>query len=560
MQNAQYHNDSNPVNNISVEAEQSVIGGLMLNNAAWSEVSNLISTKDFAQPRHQKIFAVMVNLIKQGSPIDPVTVASELQKKKGAFEAVGGSQYLGNLAGNTPSTDNILAYAKIVKERCIQRNIEAAYKGHKSGAEILELENQLNILNLPDNFDELYNWEVLPEADLPEPEFLVDNLITEGVVLLAGSPKAKKSFFALNLGMALGGGGDFLGRSLEKAGVLYLALEDTQRRIRQRSMPMVDVGGLPRPTHLDIAHKWTPLGMGGEEQFERYLKKYPETRLIMIDTLAKLRPASTGSNMYQEDYQLFNKLTDITKKHPGLTILVLHHVRKEKGDDIFESISGSNGIFGAVDSALVLGTNGKESLSAKLHITGRDIEEQRDDDAVVMKFDGNCLMWKLSDEAVSLGNCDDDAILDAIKNGIHSPKDLADYTGIGYGIVRKRLLHLSHDLNKVQAVKRGYYELVEQAEQTEQTKQTVIKQPEIKDKAPILDNELFVLHAEQTEQTAYDNLAKLIVSYLLAATSKLAIARSFQINNLVVETRHALSLGINRIIYDQTNNTVHSNK
>jgi len=468
MQKAQYHNNSNPVNFISVEAEQSVIGGLMLNNSAWSEVSNIISKKDFAQSRHQKIFAVMQSLVKQNSPIDPVTVASELQNKKGAFEAVGGSEYLGHLAGNTPSVDNIVAYARIVKERCIQRQIEAAHKSHKSGAVILGLEGELELLRNPptDEFSDRYTWRRLCETEQPKPNFLVQGVIPEGVVILAGAPKTKKSFFAGNLGVAVSGGGEFLGHKVEQADVLYIALEDTPRRMQDRIRPMI-AGGMPDPDeHLIIDHRWKPLGAGGEEDIESHLKEYPKTKLIMIDTLAKLRPGnSSSSNMYQDDYQLFNKLTTITKNNPGLTILLVHHVRKTKSEDVFESISGSAGILGAVDSALVLGVNGKDTVNARLHITGRDVMERRDDDALVMYFNDLDLTWKLSDEAVSVGNYDDDVILAAIKNGVHSPRDLADYTGISYGTVRKRLLHLSHDLNKVEAVKRGYYELVEPEEQ-----------------------------------------------------------------------------------------------
>jgi len=153
----------------------------------------------------------------------------------------------------------------------------------------------------------------------------------------------------------------------------------------------------------------------------------------------------------------------------------VHHVRKTKSEDVFESISGSAGILGAVDSALILGVNGKDTVNARLHITGRDVMERRDDDAMVMRFDDLGLTWKLSDEAMSVGNYNDDLILAAIKNGINRPIDIADYTGLDYGLVRKRLLHLSHDLGKIEAVKRGYYEFVEQVEQCTQT---VVDEPE----------------------------------------------------------------------------------
>jgi replicative DNA helicase len=106
----------------SREAEQSVLGGLMLNNDAWLSISEMMGETDFHQPEHQTLFRAIKSLSEEGNPCDPVTLAEWLQKHN-KFNEVGGSKYLGLLAGNTPSAANIIAYAKIVRDRSILRQL-----------------------------------------------------------------------------------------------------------------------------------------------------------------------------------------------------------------------------------------------------------------------------------------------------------------------------------------------------------------------------------------------------------------------------------------------------
>ncbi len=106
----------------SIESEQSVLGGLMLENAAWDQIGNLVSASDFSSTKHQVIFETLCAMSVQGLPCDVVTVM-EAMKKAGTLEQAGGLAYLGQLAKDTPSTANIKAYAKIVREYANRRRL-----------------------------------------------------------------------------------------------------------------------------------------------------------------------------------------------------------------------------------------------------------------------------------------------------------------------------------------------------------------------------------------------------------------------------------------------------
>jgi replicative DNA helicase len=109
----------------SVEAEQSVLGGLMIANEGWDSVADVVSEGDFFRPEHRKIFAQMARLVQLQQPIDVVTLAETLAKS-GELEAVGGAAYLADIASNTPSVANIRAYAQAVRERATFRSLISA--------------------------------------------------------------------------------------------------------------------------------------------------------------------------------------------------------------------------------------------------------------------------------------------------------------------------------------------------------------------------------------------------------------------------------------------------
>jgi replicative DNA helicase len=117
----------------SIEAEQSVLGGLMISPDAWDGIAEVVSAEDFYRADHRLIFRQIRNLAEASKPVDFVTLADQLQLS-GELEAAGGHAYLAELAENTPSASNIRAYAQVVRERsALRRLIEAAQEIADSG-------------------------------------------------------------------------------------------------------------------------------------------------------------------------------------------------------------------------------------------------------------------------------------------------------------------------------------------------------------------------------------------------------------------------------------------
>lgn len=199
--------------------------------------------------------------------------------------------------------------------------------------------------------------------------WLVEELITTGLVVLAGTPKVGKSWFCLCLGLCVSLGTTFLEHATECADVLYLCLEDQYGRIQSRLFHLVDVAN----DNLRFAIMADKLNNGLILQLEKYLETYPRTKLIIVDTLQKVRVAS-GDSVYAADYQDVGLLKSFADKH-GICVLLVHHTRK-MGDDanIFNTISGSNGIIGAADECLMLTKDAMFDDKATLSVTGRDVD------------------------------------------------------------------------------------------------------------------------------------------------------------------------------------------
>jgi replicative DNA helicase len=130
----------------SIDAEQSVLGGLLLDNRAWESVSEVLEDSDFYSHKHRNIYRAIKSLVDQEQPVDVVTVSEELEEL-GTLEEVGGIAYLGELADMTPSTANSGAYGVIVKERSQQRRLIEAASDITQSAYEPEGKNSLDILS-----------------------------------------------------------------------------------------------------------------------------------------------------------------------------------------------------------------------------------------------------------------------------------------------------------------------------------------------------------------------------------------------------------------------------
>lgn len=216
-------------------------------------------------------------------------------------------------------------------------------------------------------------------ADLPELRQVVPGLIAEGATILAGSPKTGKSWLALGTAIAVASGGVVLGNiPVERRQVLYLALEDGPRRLRKRLRKLIDGTGRNYPEDLHIAERCSRMDKGGTEAIRLWLEGHERAGMIVIDTFGKVR-RPPGQNVYGADYEAVGEMQRLGLD-AGVAVVLLTHTRKRgansaDSDDPLEEVTGSKGITGAADVVIVLKRQ-RGATTGKLHVTGRDVEEQ----------------------------------------------------------------------------------------------------------------------------------------------------------------------------------------
>ena len=178
--------------------------------------------------------------------------------------------------------------------------------------------------------------------------FLVDELIPEGLHILAGAPKIGKSFLVLQMAYQVSMGTPFLGFSSRQGTVLYLALEDTYERLQKRLAQMTELDS----EHLILSVFSETLDEGLTERLSDFWSEHTDTVLIIIDTLQRVRGRTPDNGSYAADYDTLARLKEFSDTY-GVTVLVVHHTRKEGAEDVFNRISGTNGLMGAADGALL---------------------------------------------------------------------------------------------------------------------------------------------------------------------------------------------------------------
>ena len=210
--------------------------------------------------------------------------------------------------------------------------------------------------------------ESLMSLPLTPLNFVVDTLLSQGLHILAGSPKLGKSWLALWFSVMVAKGEPVWGMPVKQGTTLYLCLEDSTLRIQNRLFEITE----DAPANVHFSTGSEILGKGLEEQLCTFLAEHPDTVLVIIDTLQMIRGTSYD-NTYANDYRDLSTLKRIADAH-GIAILLIHHLRKETADDVFSRISGTTAISGAVDSSFTLVEERRGSGKAKLSCIGRDIK------------------------------------------------------------------------------------------------------------------------------------------------------------------------------------------
>lgn len=233
------------------------------------------------------------------------------------------------------------------------------------------------------------NGATLNDKVFPPLRWAVPGIIPQGMGLFTGPPKAGKSWAALGIALAVSTGGAALGNvpTGQPRPVLLLALEDGEQRLQSRCRHLLE-DGEPIPALLDyvtVAHPGTTTAI-----IEAWLVLHGDKApLVVLDTLGKVMPPSTpGESAYQRDYRVGSQLKRLVDAHMGATLLVVHHTRKQAGDDWMDSTSGTNGLNGAADWTLNLSRD-RNSDSGLFKVTGRDVIEA---EYAVTNHDGNWIL------------------------------------------------------------------------------------------------------------------------------------------------------------------------
>lgn len=231
---------------------------------------------------------------------------------------------------------------------------------------------------------EVVDGKTLLSMEIEPPKFIISRILPTGLHLLAGSPKIGKSWLSLWLCNQVSKGQPVWEFETAKSATLYLSLEDTIDRLHFRLSRITDES----TEQTMFATESSDITGGLIEQLETFLLKYPDTSLIIIDTFQRIRDSENDKNAYRSDYDEVRKLKAVVDRH-RIAMILVHHLRKMPDNDPINMISGSTGIAGAVDGIFILEKDNRMDNKAKLHITGRDIEDLQ----MLLEFDRDNSLW-----------------------------------------------------------------------------------------------------------------------------------------------------------------------
>src|SRR5699024_45330 len=201
-------------------------------------------------------------------------------------------------------------------------------------------------------------------------EYVVPGVITEGLGMIVAAPKIGKSWMMLGIGIACAEGGlAFNAIQVDQRPVLYLALEDGPRRLQDRLRTLGATTGSPNLTFMTDIPAGAMLTIG--TFIEQNAARNP---LVILDTLGKARDVYGGNDAYQKDYKELSDYKRLVDQHPGSTLLIVHHTNKGSHGDFVSSVSGTQGLTGAVDSILTI-ERGRGDGDSVLNVASRDAAE-----------------------------------------------------------------------------------------------------------------------------------------------------------------------------------------
>ena len=260
---------------------------------------------------------------------------------------------------------------------------------------------------------------------------IIDGLLYGGAYILAGAPKIGKSFLVAQIAYHISTGKKLWDYEVHQGTVLYLALEDDYQRIQSRMFMMY---GVADSSNLYFATAANKIGNGLDEQLEFFMNEHPDTKLVIIDTMQKIREVGGEAYSYASDYEIIGKLKQFADKH-SICVLTVHHTRKQPAGDTFEMISGTTGLLGCADGSLLVQKKKRTALEATIDVVGRDQQDQ----ILYLSKDPNTQIWNLDRTETELHREPPDPTLEVVARLVTSeqpewtgsPSELAEALNTG---------------------------------------------------------------------------------------------------------------------------------
>lgn len=382
---------------VNNETERGTLGGVLIDPDQVDPVLAILRSSDFYDPRHATIFEAICALHAEGKPVSAALV-DEWLRSRGRLADVGGSPYVRELVDTCENISLTMHYARIALDNALAREAQIIGARLVSGelhpdTAIAACEQLCQRRDVAHG-EQIISFAKLMAKELPPLRYIVPTFLPEGLVILASKQKIGKSWLAYALAIAVGTGGRWLGQHVEAGDVLYLALEDGERRLQDRGRKLFTAGET-WPDRLDLATKWDRLGTaGGERRIARWLKGHPAARLVIVDVFAKVKPPrSRNADPYAEDYAALEGLHALAQAY-HVAIVVIHHTRKASAEDVYDELNGTSGLAGAADTLIVLQRPRDESEGV-LHVTGREIENET---SYAVRFSHETCAWQLAED------------------------------------------------------------------------------------------------------------------------------------------------------------------
>lgn len=252
------------------------------------------------------------------------------------------------------------------KEGYFNPSAEEIFLAQQEYEQEIQAQDQAERENASD-FMQTVSMPELYEMVYPGKPPLIDKFLYPGTYLFVGAPKVGKSFMMAQIAYHVSSGTPMWNCAVRKGTVLYLALEDDYKRLQERLYRMFGTETTPN-LFFSVASK--SLNEGLLDQLETFLNNHPDTTLVIIDTLQKVREAEGDTYSYAKDYDIIAALKAFADR-TGI------HTRKQKSDDNFDRISGTNGLLGAADGAFIMYKSKRTDGDATIEVSGRDQADKK---------------------------------------------------------------------------------------------------------------------------------------------------------------------------------------